>query len=85
MGEKKRPTHEVILGRIRATIWANQTGDQDVWYNVTLSRLYKDENQWKDSSSFRRDDLPILAKAIDMAYEWVWAQHNSVSDTVVDS
>ena len=71
---KKQPTHEIKLGRIRAAIWENQTEGQDVWFNVTLSRLYKDGDKWKDSSSFRRDDLPIVNKANDMAYGWIWRQ-----------
>ncbi len=71
---KKKPAHEIRLGRIRAAIWANQNGSDDVWFNVTVTRLYKDEDGWKDSSSFRRDDLPVVAKVSDMAYAWIWSQ-----------
>ena len=81
MGEKKRPTHEIRLGRIRATIWMNQTQDADVWFNVTVSRLFKDDGKWRDSDSFRRDDLPVVAKAVDMAYEWIWNRQEAFSDT----
>lgn len=73
MGQKK-PTHEIPLGRIKAAIWANQTQDQDVWFNVTVSRLYRDNGEWKDTSSFGRDDLPIVTQALDMAYSWIWRQ-----------
>ena len=68
-----KPSHEVRLGRIRATIWANENGQDDVWFNVTVSRLYNDGDSWKDSSTFRRDDLPVVAKAMDMAYAWIWS------------
>lgn len=71
--EKNEPIHEIKLGRIRAAIWENQTADKnDVWYNVVPSRLYKDGDKWRDTTSFRRDDLPIVAKALDMAYSWIW-------------
>lgn len=71
--EKNEPIHEIKLGRIRAAIWENQTeGKDEVWYNVVPSRLYKDGAKWKDTTSFRRDDLPIVAKALDMAYGWLW-------------
>ncbi len=43
---KQRPAHEIRLGRIKATIWANQN-DNGTWYNVTLSRSYKDGDEWK--------------------------------------
>ena len=80
MAQKKRPAQVFPLGRIRATIWANEAENQEVWFNVTLSRSYKDkdENEWRDTSSFRRDDLPIVSKAIDMAYDWIWRQQHSL-------
>lgn len=69
---KKKPTHEIKLGRIRATIWSNVSDDDELWFNVTISRIYKSGTTWKDSSSFRRDDLPIVMKALDMAHSWIW-------------
>lgn len=68
---KKRPTHEIKLGKIRAAIWANESKQDKLWFNVTVTRLYKEDDQWKDTSSFGRDDLPIVNKAIDMAYGWI--------------
>ena len=68
---KKRPTHEVKLGKIRAAIWANEKEKHNLWFNVTVSRLYKEGDDWKDTSSFGRDDLPVVSKAIDMAYGWI--------------
>ena len=72
--KKEKPVHEIRLGRIRAAIWANETENRQVWFNVTVSRLYKDGDQWKDTSTYRRDDLPIVAKVVDMAYAWIWGQ-----------
>ena len=59
------------LGRVRAAIWENQT-DGGVRFNVTLSRLYKDGDQWKDSTSLGRDDLPLAAKVLDLAHPWIF-------------
>ena len=70
---KQRPAHEVRLGRIKATIWANQ-GDNGTWYNVTLSRSYKDGDEWKSSASFGRDELLTVAKAADLANTWIHNQ-----------
>ncbi len=71
--QKPRPVHEVRLGRIRAAIWENET-QNGTRHNVTLSRLYKEGEQWKDSTSFGRDDLPLLAKVADQAHSWIFAQ-----------
>ena len=70
---KQRPAHEVRLGRIKATIWANQN-DNGTWYNVTLSRSYKDGDEWKSSSSFGRDELLTVAKVADLANSWIHGQ-----------
>ena len=75
----KKPTHEIRLGMIRAAIWANENRRNQVWFNVTVSKLYKDESGWKDSSTFNRDDLPVVAKIMDMAYAWIWDQPSPTS------
>ena len=68
-----RPVHEVRLGRVRAAIWANET-ETGVRYNVTVCRLYKDDKsgEWRDSQSFGRDDLPLVAKVCDLAMLWIY-------------
>ena len=71
--DKKRPVHEIRIGRIRAAVWVNET-ENGVRHNVTISRLYRDEQQgqWKDSTSFGRDDLPLVAKVADQAHSWIY-------------
>lgn len=69
--EKARPVHEVRIGRIRAAIWENDT-QNGTRHNVTISRLYKDGDAWKDSASFGRDDLPLVAKVSDLAHSWIF-------------
>lgn len=68
---KSKPVHEIRLGRIRAAIWANNT-QNGTKHNVTVSRLYKDGDDWKDSSSFGRDDLPLVSKVVDQAHTWIF-------------
>ena len=74
-GETKasnKPVHEVRLGRIRAAVWLNET-ETGPRYNVQITRLYKDQkDQWKDSPSFGREDLPLVAKVADMAMVWIY-------------
>ena len=70
---KVRPVHEIRMGRVRAAIWQNRT-DNGIRHNVTVSRLYKEGDDRKDSSSFGRDDLPLVAKVCDQAHSWIFAQ-----------
>jgi hypothetical protein len=72
-GERKPPAHEIRLGRLRATIWANTT-DDGTWYSVTVSRVYQDGGgKTKSASSFGRDDLLPAAEVLRLAYHWVAA------------
>lgn len=52
----------------------NETKDQETWFNVEVSRSYKKGDVWKDSKTFRRDDLPVVALIVDMAYRWIWRE-----------
>jgi hypothetical protein len=84
-GESKaranRPVHEIRLGRIKATIWENAT-ETGTRHNVTLARLYKDaDDQWRDSHSFGRDDLPLAAKVADLAHTWIYGEGRSSPPT----
>jgi hypothetical protein len=71
--EKVKPVHEIRLGRIKAAVWQNQTQNGSR-YNVTLSRLYRDGTRWKDSTSFGRDDLLVVAKIAEQAFAWIYQQ-----------
>lgn len=68
---KSQPVHEVRLGNVRASIWAND-GRHGVWFTVSFSRLYRQAGEWESTTSFGRDELPLVAKAADMAYAWIW-------------
>jgi hypothetical protein len=68
-----KPAHTVRIGAIRAAVWENHSGE-NIWYSVSLSRLYKDGDQWKNSESFNRDDLLAVAKVADQAHTWICEQ-----------
>jgi hypothetical protein len=72
---KDKPAHEVRIGAVKAAIWRNDTSN-GVRYNTTFSRLYKDkeDDQWKSTDSFGRDDLLVLAKVADATHTWIFAQ-----------
>ena len=74
MTTKKQPTHTIRIGRVKAAIWKNQTEAHGTQFNVTICRLYKDGESWKDSQSFGRDDLPLVCKVLDQAHTWLFEQ-----------
>ena len=70
---KTKPIHEVRMGAVKAAIWKNDT-QNGVRFNVTLSRLYRDGEEWKTTESFGRDDLLVLGKVADRAHSWIFEQ-----------
>ena len=77
MTTSQKPLHEIKVGRIRATVWPNEN-EQRSWFTVTVTRSYRDGEVWKTTTSFNRDELPLVAKAAEMAYEWIW-RHGDVA------
>jgi hypothetical protein len=68
---RNQPVHRIRMSRIEAAIWQNH-GDTGTWYNVTLSRSYKDtSDEWKSADPFSADDLLVVAKVADQAHSWI--------------
>lgn len=76
----KQPVHVIRFGMIKASIWLNRTraGER---HNVTVMRLFRDGDMWRESTHFGRDDLPLLCKVIDFAHTWIYQQGNSESES----
>ena len=71
---KQRPAHTIRYGRLKVTIWRNES-DKGPWYSVVLTRSYQDaQGDWQRSSSFGRDDLLLVAKLCDQAHSWIHRQ-----------
>jgi hypothetical protein len=68
---KQRPAHEIRFGRLKATVW-RQESDKGPWFSTVFSRSYRDDGgNWQSSQSFGRDDLLVLAKMCDLADTWI--------------
>lgn len=74
----KQPAHVIRFGLIKACIWQNQTRSGER-HNVTLVRLFRDGDVWRESTHFGRDDLPLLSKVADLAHTWIY-QHGNGSE-----
>ena len=81
---KDKPVRVVRIRNIRGNIWANRLQSGQVVYNVTIDRLWKDDDQtneggevikrgeWHQSQSFGRDDLLLVAKVADLCHTWIY-------------
>jgi hypothetical protein len=81
---RDRPVRVVRIRNIRGNIWANQFPSGQVVYNVTIDRLWKEDDEineggevlkkgeWHQSQSFSRDDLLLVAKVADLCHTWIY-------------
>ena len=79
MPDKQKPVHEVRVGSVKAAIWENPP-ENGVRHNVTFERLYKSDDEWKQTQSFGRDDLLVLAKVADQAHTWIFENAKATTD-----
>ena len=79
MPDKAKPVHVVRIGSVKAAIWENQT-ENGARHNVTFERLYKSDEEWKQTQSFGRDDLLVLAKVADQAHTWIFENARGAAD-----
>jgi hypothetical protein len=73
MTTKAKPAHKIRSGGIEVAVW-RQESEKGPWYNVTMSRSYKKDEEWKKSDSFGSDDVLLLAKLLDQAHTWIISQ-----------
>ena len=71
----KEPDHKIILGNVQGSIWANTTKDGRVWFNVEITRSYRVGNEKRYATTFGRDDLLLVSKVADMAFNWIWEKN----------
>ena len=65
-----RPIHEIRRGLIVVRVWRKRTKGH-FNYSVTIVRLFRNGEQWKESTRFGRDDIPVMRLALDKAHTWL--------------
>ncbi len=67
---KSKPAHEIKIDGVKATIWPND-GKGGSRYTVNTSRSFKVGEQWRQTTSFHKSDLPKLIEVITQAEQWI--------------
>ena len=81
-GSKNRPVRVFRTSGLSASVFCNQTKTkgQAPFYKVTLRRTYKDGNQFKNTTSFGRDDLPIAALLLQKSWGFIVADEANTKE-----
>jgi len=67
---KRSYIHEIRRGLIRVRVRVQGKKDSPR-YSLSVVRVYRNGDQWKESSRFGRDDIPLMRLALDEAYGWI--------------
>jgi len=65
-----KPHHEIRRGLVKVRIW-QRSSKKGVRYSLTVVRLFRNGDQWKESTRLGRDDIPIVRLVLDEAYSWI--------------
>lgn len=64
-----KPIVELRRGMIKVRFWRRKS--RRGGYSLSVVRLFRNGDQWKESSRLGRDDLPVVRLLLDEAYEWM--------------
>ena len=68
-----KPVKQFRMGLVVAAVF-DQESKNGTLYNVSLSRLYKQDDsdpEWQRSTSFGRDDMPLVMEVSRQAWTWI--------------
>jgi len=75
----QKPKKQFRMGLVVASVF-DQPTDNGTLFNVSISKLYKNEgdSEWSRSTSYNRDDLPAVSEVSRQA--WIWIHENQQSE-----
>jgi hypothetical protein len=76
--KKSGPAEVISKGSVKAKIWKN-SGSSGEWYSASLSRSYKQGDEWKETNCFGQKELPKAIEALSEAKAWI--EKNSAPKT----
>ena len=86
----QKPVEKFVAGQVSAALWENEittgNGNKATVLKASIQRRYKDKDgQWKSSTSFARNEIPLAIYCLQKAFEKiVEMQINGSDDGVVE-
>jgi hypothetical protein len=73
--ENNKPIKEIKFGNIKVSVWKNEKEKYST-FSVSANKAYKtkDSEDWKYSTSFDKDEIPLLTKALDRAHSFIYEE-----------
>jgi len=86
----QKPVAKFKAGQVSAALWENEitvkNGHKATMLKATVERRYRDKDgNWKSSSSFSRNEIPLAIYCLQKAFEKIISEQvNDSEDGVVD-
>jgi len=68
-----KPVFELRRGLIKVRVWRIRT-KTSLRHSVTVTRLFRNGEVWKESTRYGRDDIPLVRLLLDEAHTWIYQQ-----------
>lgn len=65
-----KPALEIRRGLIRVRV-RQRRSKNGVRYSLSIVRLFRNGDQWKESTRLGRDDVPLVRLVLDEAHTWM--------------
>lgn len=69
-----RPAQTYRSGAVQAAVWKNEPAAGGSYFSLTLSRSYKQADDWKSTASFSTRDLLDLRRVLTSAEQFISEQ-----------
>ncbi len=73
-----KPAKEIRRGLIKVRIWQRKSKN-GVRYSLSVVRLFRNGDQWKESTRLGRDDIPLVRLVLDEAHTWLLTRNGDVA------
>jgi len=68
--ENTAPPHTARAGNINAAVWETIT-EQGPQFKIIISRMFKQDENWKRGHTFYSDNLAAVVEAVGKAQNWI--------------
>lgn len=76
-GSSTKSPHEIRRGLIKVRIWQRRS-KKGVRYSLAVVRIFRNGDQWKESTRLGRDDIPLVRLVLDEAYAWILSEGEGI-------
>ena len=63
-----QPKFKLKDGLLSVTVWENQN-EGKAFYSTDIKRSYQQDDEWKETTSLNKSDLPRAAALLNLAYQ----------------